>query len=91
MIQQSEEGYSWKVNYLATMPLHEQLKNRIQAHIKSGQLRTGNLLPGTRVLSRTLSISNATSKMAYKLLEEEGSIVHVKGQGYVVSAPSEPN
>ncbi|MEJ6979512.1 winged helix-turn-helix domain-containing protein [Pedobacter sp. P351] len=70
---------------MATMPLHEQLKNKIGDLMKTGQLADGTLLPDTKTLSEKLGVSHATSKMAYKLLIDEGCVVHLKGRSYRVA------
>ena len=76
--------YTWKANYIASMPLHEQLKNKIHLSIETGQLKSGSFLPSAKKLSEELNISVATSQRAYKQVMDEGCLAFVKGKGYMV-------
>jgi GntR family transcriptional regulator len=75
----------WSVNYVAATPLHEQLKSKMIAHIKSGMLTKENPLPTVKKLSRIVAVSIATAERAYRELAKEGVVQYAKGKGYFIA------
>ena len=67
------------------VPIYEQIVRQIKAHILSGELKQGELLPSMRLLARELRISVITTKRAYEELEHDGFIVTVPGKGCFVA------
>ncbi|RVU54352.1 GntR family transcriptional regulator [Anaerosphaera multitolerans] len=67
------------------VPIYEQIKNQIKNMIMSGELKSGDALPGMRSLAKDLKISVITTKRAYNDLEAEGFIYTAQGKGSFVS------
>jgi len=66
-------------------PIYQQIMYQIIAHINSGQLREGEMVPSIRQLAKDLRISVITTKRAYEDLEKEGYIISVPGKGSFVA------
>ncbi|MCD4651815.1 MAG: GntR family transcriptional regulator [Candidatus Cloacimonetes bacterium] len=67
-------------------PIYEQIVSQIRAHILTGRLNEGDLLPSIRKLARELQISVITTKRAYEELERADLIDTVTGKGTFVSS-----
>lgn len=65
--------------------LHRQIYDSIRHAILSGRLRSGEKLPSTRALSKTLGIARATVTMSFDSLLSEGYIEAAVGAGTFVS------
>lgn len=69
----------------AKMPLYEQIYEYIKNEIKSGNIKAGERLPSTRILSGNLMISRQTVTYAYDQLVAEGYIESRPGRGFFAS------
>lgn len=69
----------------SSQPIYEQIANQVKAHIISGVLQPGEVLPSIRNLAKELQISVITTKRAYEELEKEGFVETVGGKGTFVS------
>ena len=58
----------------SSTPLALQLTRHLSEAVRSGRLRRGTLLPGTRSLARTLGVSRNTVSAAYEELAAEGFV-----------------
>lgn len=67
-------------------PIYEQISSQIKAKVMSGELKTGDGLPGMRSLARSLHVSVITVQHAYEDLQKEGFIETVAGKGAFVAA-----
>ena len=68
-------------------PLSLQIVAQLQEAIETGRLVRGTLLPSTRSLARTLSVSRNTVLTAYEELVSRGLLRSRRGAGMYVSAP----
>lgn len=64
--------------------LYEQIYESVKGEIQKGNIRCGERLPSTRLLSRQLDVSRSTAQMAYEQLLSEGYIEAVPCRGYFV-------
>ncbi len=69
-----------------SVPIYEQIKNKIKEKIVKGDLLEDEQLPSVRVLSKELKISILTVKKAYDELEKEGFIITRQGLGSFVAS-----
>lgn len=69
-------------------PIYDQIAEQIKNAIITGQLKSGEMLPSLRILSRDLRVSVVSTKRAYDELEAEGFIKTVQGKGCFVSGNS---
>ena len=65
-------------------PLHYQIYQEIRNLILSGNLKSGQRLPSTRMLAKTLSVSRATVTQSYEQLFSEGYLETRQGAGTFV-------
>lgn len=70
----------------SSVPIYEQIKNKIKEKIINGMMVEDEQLPSVRSLSSQLKISILTVKKAYDELESEGFIVTKQGLGSFVSS-----
>lgn len=63
------------------LALYRQIYEELRAAILSGRIRPGEVVPSTRELAVSLSVSRTTAKLAYDLLLSEGYIEGHVGSG----------
>jgi DNA-binding transcriptional regulator YhcF (GntR family) len=75
------------------LPLGAQLAWRLRVLIASGQLATGDRLPGVRELATGAGVNVNTARAVYRRLEEDGLIASRQGLGTFVAedAPRSPD
>jgi len=69
------------------VPIYRQLLDQVKAHVAGGHLAAGEFLPSVRQLAEQLQINPMTVSRAYSLLEEQGIVELVRGQGMRVLPP----
>lgn len=67
------------------VPIYQQIYEFIKKEIQKEQLKPGDKLPSSRVLSQYLSVSRSTTELAYSQLVSEGYIEAVACKGYYIS------
>ena len=73
------------VDQSSGVALHRQIYDSIRGAILAGRLRSGEKLPSTRALSKSLGIARATVTMSFDSLLSEGYIETSVGAGTFVS------
>ena len=73
-----------RLDRAAPAPLHEQLRDQIQAALHLGELRPGDGLPSLREMARRHGINPKTVLRAYRALTEQGLLEVRPGSGAVV-------
>jgi GntR family transcriptional regulator len=63
------------------VPIYRQLMDQITAMIASGHLKPGVFLPSIREVGKTLEINPMTVSKVYSILERDGVLENVRGQG----------
>lgn len=63
------------------VPIYRQLMDQVRMLVASGRLAEGNLLPSVRQVAQDLQINQMTVSKAYSLLEREGVVERIRGQG----------
>ena len=69
------------LNYRASGPIYEQIKDNLRRLILSGAIAEGEKLPSVRELAGELAINPNTIMRAYRELEAEGYVYTVQGKG----------
>ena len=69
------------------VPIYRQLVEQIRARAAGGRLAAGEFLPSVRQVAVQLQINPMTVSKAYSLLEQEGVVEFVRGQGMRVLPP----
>ena len=72
------------------LPIYRQISNQIKYMIASGQLKTGQELPGIRTLAEQLTVTPNTIVKAYDELEVGGLLEKRRGSGTYVTDTNSP-
>jgi GntR family transcriptional regulator len=67
------------------VPIYRQLIEQIRAQIAGERLSAGDFLPSVRQVAEQLEINPMTVSKAYSLLERDGVVENVRGQGMRVT------
>jgi GntR family transcriptional regulator len=70
-------------------PLSQQIADRLEARIRSGELPPDRPVPSETTLGQEYPVSRDTIRRAIKALRERGLIHTVQGKGSYVRAPEE--
>jgi GntR family transcriptional regulator len=71
------------------VPIYRQLMDQLRAQIAGGRLAAGEFLPSVRQVAEELQVNPMTVSKAYSLLERDGVVELVRGQGMrVVEIPT---
>ena len=73
------------------IPLYRQLQDQFLALIATGKLPSGDFLPSVRQVAQELQVNPMTVSKSYSLLEREGAVEFVRGQGMRVLPPPTSN
>ena len=76
----------YQINMRSSVPIYEQLKNRVTEMVAAELLRPDDSLPSVRALAGELGINPNTVQKAYSALESEGIIYQIPGRGSFISA-----
>ena len=63
------------------VPLYRQLMDAVRADVAKGRMPEGSMVPSVRQVARELEINPMTVSKAYSLLEVEGVLERIRGQG----------
>jgi DNA-binding transcriptional regulator YhcF (GntR family) len=67
------------------LPIYRQLLDQVRRHVASGRVRPGDFLPSVRQVAIELEVNPMTVSKAYSLLERDGVLELVRGQGMRVA------
>jgi GntR family transcriptional regulator len=68
------------------VPIYRQIMDQVRQQVAAGRLPVGGFLPSVRQLAQDLQVNPMTISKAYSLLEREGVVESVRGQGMRVLA-----
>ena len=77
-----------QVSPTSGVPIYRQLLDQIRAQVASGRLPPDQFLPSVRQLAQQLQVNPMTVSKAYSLLERDGLVELVRGQGMRVRPPT---
>jgi GntR family transcriptional regulator len=69
------------------VPIYRQLTEQIRLHAACNRLKAGEFLPSVRQVAQELQINSMTVSKAYSILERDGVLENVRGQGMRLKAP----
>src|SRR3954470_20216696 len=70
------------------VPINRQLIDQIRAQVAGGRLAAGEFLPSVRQVAEELQVNPMTVSKAYSILERDGAVELVRGQGMRVKQPT---
>ena len=79
--------YYFNIQTTSGVPIYRQIVDQIKTHVATGQMKEGEFLPSVRQVAEELEINPMTVSKAYSLLEKEGVLEFVRGQGMKMKAP----
>lgn len=71
------------LDYRDARPIYEQVRDGLRRLMVSGVIQEGEQLPSVRAMATSLAINPNTIQRAYELLEAEGYVSSVPGQGFL--------
>ncbi len=74
-------AFLFRVSPSAGVPIYRQLVEQVEALSASARLKPGDFLPSVRQVAEELQINPMTVSKAYSLLERDGVVELVRGQG----------
>ena len=63
------------------VPIYRQLIDQIRAQVAGGRLAAGEFLPSVRQVAEELQVNPMTVSKAYSILERDGVVELIRGQG----------
>ncbi len=70
------------------VPIYRQLAEQVRLHAAANRLKSGEFLPSVRQVAQELQINPMTVSKAYSILERDGVVENVRGQGMRLKAPA---
>lgn len=81
----------YEINPSANIPIYRQIVDQVERLIAGGSLRPGDELPSVRAVAALHAVNPMTVSKAYSLLETQGLVQRLRGQGMVVAERSGGN
>jgi GntR family transcriptional regulator len=72
---------SFRIFPSSGVPIYRQLMDQVRSQVAGNVLRSGEMLPSVREVAEDLEVNPMTVSKAYSLLEREGFLELVRGQG----------
>lgn len=85
---QKKPKYYFQINPSSGVPVYRQVMDQVKTQIALDHLPVDSFLPSVRQMSKDLEINPMTVSKAYSLLEKDGIVEHVRGQGMkIIQSP----
>src|SRR5437016_2892765 len=68
--------------------IYRQIVDQVRAQIAGGRLASGDFLPSVRQVAESIDVNPMTVSKAYSILERDGAVELVRGQGMRVVGTS---
>ena len=75
---------SFVINTSGGVPLYKQLLQQFESKIKTGKLKSGDMVPSMNDLANQLNVSRETIKKVYSILRDRGYLEPRQGKGFYV-------
>lgn len=72
---------SLMVSPVSGVPIYRQIVEQVRAQVAGGRVAVGDFLPSVRQLAEELEVNPMTISKAYSLLERDGVVELLRGQG----------
>jgi GntR family transcriptional regulator len=81
-------SFLFHVSPTSGLPIYRQLADQVRRLAAAGRLETGDFLPSVRQVAQELQINPMTVSKTYSILEREGVVENVRGQGMRLKQPA---
>lgn len=81
----SGQPIPFEIHPSSGVPIYRQLVDQVYALLAGGKLAEGELLPSVRRVAKAAAVNPMTVSKAYSLLEAQGVVERVRGQGMRVA------
>ena len=79
--------YYFTIQTTSGVPIYRQIVDQLKTNAATGHFKEGEFIPSVRQLAHELEINPMTVSKAYSLLEKEGVLEFVRGQGMKIKTP----
>ena len=86
----SKAKFYFQISTSSGVPIYRQLLDQVKTQIATGRLEQGVFMPSVRQVAEELEVNPMTVSKAYSLLEKEGVLEFIRGQGMMVGGSSMP-
>ncbi len=76
-----DSKYYFQISTSSGVPIYRQIMDQVKIHTAAGRLNQNNFLPSVRQVAKEVEVNPMTVSKAYSLLEKEGVLESVRGQG----------
>ncbi len=76
--------FYFQISTSSGVPIYRQIIDQVKTQIATGRLEDGVFMPSVRQVAEELAVNPMTVSKAYSLLEKEGVLEFVRGQGMMV-------
>ena len=76
--------FYFQISASSGVPIYRQIIDQVKTLIATGRLEAGIFMPSIRQVAQELEINPMTVSKAYSLLEKEGVLEFVRGQGMMI-------
>jgi GntR family transcriptional regulator len=73
--------YYFQIFPSSGVPIYRQILDQVKIHVAAGHVKPEDFLPSVRQVAKQLDVNPMTVSKAYSLLENEGVVETVRGQG----------
>ena len=73
--------YYFQISPSSGVPIYRQIMDQVKIHVASNRFKQDDFLPSVRQVAKELAVNPMTVSKAYSLLEKEGVLESVRGQG----------
>lgn len=80
--------YLFHVAPASGVPIYRQIVEQVRRLTAAGKLRPGEFLPSVRQVAQELEVNPMTVSKAYSILERDGLVEIVRGQGMRILSPA---
>ena len=86
----SKAKFYFQISTSSGVPIYRQLLDQVKTQIATGRLEQGVFMPSVRQVAEELEVNPMTVSKAYSLLEKEGVLEFIRGQGMMVGGSPAP-
>jgi GntR family transcriptional regulator len=78
---ESYAQFNFQIQPTSGIPIYRQIMDQVKIQVARGRMLPGTFVPSVRQVAADLQVNPMTVSKAYSLLEKEGALELVRGQG----------